>query len=38
LRSFVPLIEIVPVIGPLFGSILVLAVGVPQPLHVAALR
>jgi hypothetical protein len=25
------------VIGPLFGSILVLAVGVPQSLHVAAL-
>jgi predicted PurR-regulated permease PerM len=35
--AFVGLIEIVPVIGPLFGSILVLAVGVPQSLHVAAL-
>jgi hypothetical protein len=31
--SFVGLIEIVPVIGPLFGSILVLAVGVRQSLH-----
>jgi predicted PurR-regulated permease PerM len=35
--AFVGLIEIVPVIGPLFGSILVLAVGVPQSLHIAAL-
>jgi predicted PurR-regulated permease PerM len=35
--AFVGLIEIVPMIGPLFGSILVLAVGIPQSLHVAAL-
>jgi predicted PurR-regulated permease PerM len=35
--AFVGLIEIVPVIGPLFGSILVLAVGLPQSLHVAGL-
>jgi predicted PurR-regulated permease PerM len=35
--AFVGLIEIVPLIGPIFGSILVLAVGVPQSLHVAAL-
>jgi predicted PurR-regulated permease PerM len=35
--AFVGLIEIVPIIGPLIGSILVLAVGLPQSLHVAAL-
>jgi predicted PurR-regulated permease PerM len=35
--AFVGLIEIVPMIGPLVGSILVLAVGVPQSLHVAGL-
>ena len=35
--AFVGLIEIVPMIGPLVGSILVLAVGLPQSLHVAAL-
>jgi predicted PurR-regulated permease PerM len=35
--AFVGLIEIVPMIGPLFGSILVLAVGAPQSLHVAGL-
>ena len=35
--AFVGLIEIVPLIGPLIGSILVLAVGLPQSLHVAAL-
>ena len=35
--ALVGLIEIVPVIGPLIGSILVLAVGIPQSLHVAAL-
>jgi predicted PurR-regulated permease PerM len=35
--AFVGLIEIVPVIGPLVGSILVLSVGLPQSLHVAAL-
>jgi predicted PurR-regulated permease PerM len=33
--AFVGLIEIVPMIGPLIGSLLVLAVGVPQSLHVA---
>jgi predicted PurR-regulated permease PerM len=35
--AFVGLIEIVPIIGPLIGSALVLAVGLPQSLHVAAL-
>ena len=36
--AFVGLIEIVPIIGPIIGSILVLAVGLPQsPLHVAGL-
>ena len=35
--AFVGLIEIMPVVGPLVGSILVLAVGLPQSLHVAAL-
>ncbi len=35
--GFVSLIEIVPVIGPLIGSILVLAVGLPQSVHVALL-
>ena len=35
--AFVGLIEIVPVIGPLIGSVLVLAVGVPQSLHIAVL-
>ena len=35
--AFVGLVEIVPLIGPLVGSILVLAVGLPQSLHVAAL-
>jgi predicted PurR-regulated permease PerM len=35
--AFVGVAEIVPVIGPLFGAILVLAVGLPQSLHVAAL-
>jgi predicted PurR-regulated permease PerM len=35
--TFVGLIEIVPMIGPLVGSLLVLAVGLPQSLHVAAL-
>jgi predicted PurR-regulated permease PerM len=35
--AFVGLIEMVPMIGPLVGSILVLAVGVPQSLHVAGL-
>jgi len=35
--GFVSLIEIVPVIGPLIGAILVLAVGLPQSVHVAVL-
>jgi predicted PurR-regulated permease PerM len=35
--GFVSLVEIVPVIGPLVGAIFVLAVGIPQSLHVAAL-
>ena len=35
--AFIGLIEIVPVIGPLIGSILVLAVGLPESLHVAGL-
>jgi predicted PurR-regulated permease PerM len=35
--GFVGLVEIVPVIGPLIGAILVLAVGLPQSLHVAGL-
>jgi putative permease len=35
--AFVGLIEIVPMIGPLFGSILVLAVGIPQSPHIALL-
>src|SRR5262249_18740639 len=37
LGGFVSLIEIIPVIGPLFGGILVLAVGLQQSLHAAAL-
>jgi predicted PurR-regulated permease PerM len=35
--GFVGLIEIVPLIGPLVGAILVLAVGLPQSLQVAGL-
>jgi predicted PurR-regulated permease PerM len=35
--GFVSLVEIVPVIGPLIGAIFVVAVGLPQSLHVAAL-
>jgi predicted PurR-regulated permease PerM len=35
--AFVGLIEIVPMIGPIAGSILVLAIGVPQSWHVAGL-
>jgi predicted PurR-regulated permease PerM len=35
--GFVSLVEIIPVIGPLIGGILVVAVGLPQSLHVAAL-
>ena len=35
--AFVGLIEIVPVVGPLIGSVLVLAVGIPQSLHIAVL-
>jgi predicted PurR-regulated permease PerM len=37
LGGFVSLVEIVPVIGPLFGAILVAAVGMQESLHVAAL-
>jgi predicted PurR-regulated permease PerM len=35
--AFVGLIEMVPNIGPLIGSILILAVGLRQSLHIAAL-
>ena len=35
--AFVGVAEIVPIIGPLFGAILVLAVGLPQSVHVAVL-
>jgi predicted PurR-regulated permease PerM len=35
--AFVGLIEIVPLIGPLIGSLLVLAVGLPQSPHIALL-
>jgi predicted PurR-regulated permease PerM len=35
--AFVGLVEIVPMIGPLIGSIVVLAVGLPQSLHIALL-
>ncbi len=35
--AFVGVAEIAPIIGPLFGAILVLAVGLPQSLHIAAL-
>jgi predicted PurR-regulated permease PerM len=35
--AFVGLIEIVPIIGPLIGSVLVLAVGIPQSPHIAVL-
>ena len=35
--AFVGFVEIVPVIGLIVGSILVLAVGIPQSLHIAAL-
>ena len=35
--GFVSLVEIVPVIGPLVGAIFVVAVGLPQSAHVAAL-
>lgn len=35
--GFVGLVEIVPVIGPLIGALLVIAVGLPQSVHVAAL-
>jgi predicted PurR-regulated permease PerM len=35
--AFVGVIEIVPMIGPLIGSLLVLAVGLPQSLHIALL-
>jgi predicted PurR-regulated permease PerM len=35
--AFVGMLEIVPVLGPIVGAILVLAVGLPQSVHVAAL-
>jgi AI-2 transport protein TqsA len=35
--GFVSLVEIIPVVGPLVGVLLVLAVGLPQSLHVAVL-
>jgi len=35
--AFVGLLEIVPVIGPLIGALLVLAVGLPQSIHIAVL-
>ena len=35
--TFVGIVEIVPVIGPLIGVLLVLAVGLPQSLHVTGL-
>jgi predicted PurR-regulated permease PerM len=35
--AFVGLVEIVPVIGPLIGVVLVLAVGLPQSVHTAVL-
>jgi predicted PurR-regulated permease PerM len=35
--GFVSLAEIIPVIGPLAGAILVVAVGLPQSVHVAVL-
>jgi len=35
--AFVGLVEIVPVIGPLIGVLLVLAVGLPESLHVTGL-
>jgi len=37
LGGFVSIIEIVPVIGPAFGAILVVAVGLQQSVHVAVL-
>jgi predicted PurR-regulated permease PerM len=35
--GFVSLVEIIPVIGPLVGALLVVLVGLPQSLHVVAL-
>ena len=35
--GFVSLVEIVPVVGPLIGAIFVVAIGLPQSLHVAVL-
>ncbi len=37
LGGFVSLLELVPVLGPLIGAILVVAVGLPQSVHVAVL-
>ncbi|PWU19413.1 MAG: hypothetical protein C5B48_13565 [Candidatus Rokuibacteriota bacterium] len=35
--GFVSLVEIVPVVGPLVGAIFIIAIGLPQSLHVTAL-
>jgi predicted PurR-regulated permease PerM len=35
--GFVSLVEIVPVVGPLVGALFILAIGLPQSLHVTAL-
>jgi predicted PurR-regulated permease PerM len=35
--GFVGIVEIVPVVGPLIGALLVLAVGLPESVHVAVL-
>jgi predicted PurR-regulated permease PerM len=35
--TFVGIVEIVPVVGPLIGALLVVAVGLPQSLHVTGL-
>jgi predicted PurR-regulated permease PerM len=35
--GFVSLVEIVPVVGPLVGGIFIVAIGLPQSLHVTAL-
>ena len=35
--GFIGVAEIVPIIGPLFGALLIVAVGLPQSLHVVVL-
>jgi predicted PurR-regulated permease PerM len=35
--GFVSLVEIVPVVGPLVGAVFVVAIGLPQSIHVAVL-